>query len=498
MKASNSFEDRSSYLEAEILSPVFIGAGDTWQQNLDWLYDSQSKKVVLLDEEKLFQIIGEKNIERWVAYISSNRKKPLLEFLRGFRPRCEVADLAKETKELLSYDWQPEREIHRLVRSGNGRALLPGSSLKGALRTAYFVHLLSENKELATNSSIIKDRKLKFKDNGLSCRLFWGGGEKPTMNFDLFRLVQLGDLSFEHSGIGVCQVISRNAEGYWDDRKDLSNFYEYLAPGQKAFTRLKVRSELAQAAAGQFRNAEALNARAILQKAHEHSLRSLSKELALAEEKGDSLPRKAAGWLASLRSFKEQALAMGENQALIRVGAGTSFLGTTGGWQADYWSETDMRKLAFQSRHGRNKNDKLPFPRSRKLGPEGVPLGFVKLSLVEQSDYEAGMKRQREKLETKLEANEAAALEREEPQVLAPEFRTKTGKIKAGDLLDAVVKQGKRKPYRATIYLNEGETTEVDLSGVVNPSEGQIIIVEVNNANKKGKVMGVRFLRLKT
>lgn len=131
------------HLPLRILSPVHVGAGNerTWQRALD--FTTSGKKVYVFDQEKLFeQLLGEttaggmNGLDAYLDRISKahrNRIDILLDEL----------DIDFEAIQSLSFDYkyEPENEIRPLIRTGEGIPYLPGSSIKGALRSILFHHM---------------------------------------------------------------------------------------------------------------------------------------------------------------------------------------------------------------------------------------------------------------------------------------------------------------------------------------------------------------------
>lgn len=497
--------DAPQYLKVKLLSPVFIGSGHYLGRDMDWIV--QKGNIRILDSDKLMQLIGPKRMEAFMHYISTGlnqqgRKMPLDEFLGNFG----IRDLDKVThsaiKPFQNFDsnlLKKSKDLHQAIRSGNGAPLLPGSSLKGSLRTAYAVHRMAQIPEEPQSApQNIKNNKGQYADAGLENALFTkpdiAKGKAP--NYDLFRLVQLGDLQFQKSAVGPAPVVSF-LEGKFDYRSDLATtLLEYLEPGQEAYTRLKVQGKLQKTPQGHFPQEETLTAEHLLSIAHRHTRSQLLQEIDFFRENEESLPTELPELMPGLINLDQQSYNFAEGEYLLRVGAGSGFRGTTGGWHEDYWDKSDYKKLAKQSRHGGDKggeNPNLPFPRSRKLGPQGEALGYVKISLVTTEEYQEYLRAQDSSTPQKPEESQSTpAAPKADGPLLKYVAADKT--IGEGDFLHAEVVDPRQKPPLAKVYLQEGETALIPMSGYNNAEKGmtcQVMVVQI--VKRTGEIRMVKF-----
>ncbi|MCB0630729.1 MAG: RAMP superfamily CRISPR-associated protein [Saprospiraceae bacterium] len=130
-------------LQLEVLSPVHVGtAGEKLLiENMDFVY--RDGQVVLFDKKRMLQLLAG-------AYTGNNR--PALKAyqqlmaagklweLEGFLEDCSI-DLEEITAKEHPLRVAPANEIRPLIRTGRGRPIIPGSSIKGAIRSVLFHHL---------------------------------------------------------------------------------------------------------------------------------------------------------------------------------------------------------------------------------------------------------------------------------------------------------------------------------------------------------------------
>lgn len=147
------------------LSPVYIGSGETINKQ-EYLYDRKNNTVYIMDIRKMFSGLNELGyISQYEEFILDDTRTDLMKFFsedirikpehysKWITEKLAVGDESRDEKSTL--------EINTFMKNPYGEAYVPGSSLKGAIRTVligdYF--LKAENK---TNSQEY-ERKIKEK-----------------------------------------------------------------------------------------------------------------------------------------------------------------------------------------------------------------------------------------------------------------------------------------------------------------------------------------------
>lgn len=123
--------------------PVFIGSGDKYLKH-DYIFDKSRKIVAFIDQTKFFQLLIDRNlIDKYESFILGKHSGTTQYFLKNI---CKLD--YKTTQSLISHrvsaaDALDEnhslKEIQAFIRRADGRAYIPGSSLKGCLRTVFLV-----------------------------------------------------------------------------------------------------------------------------------------------------------------------------------------------------------------------------------------------------------------------------------------------------------------------------------------------------------------------
>jgi CRISPR-associated protein Csm5 len=113
----------------EILSPVHIGSGDKWQKDFDYFTDKTGS--FLLDKERFFDSLSDDQINE--ATNSDN----IVRFAEA-----HSINLKQFSKERLSASRIDTNEINEYIKDSFETPYIPGSSIKGAIRTVLANHII--------------------------------------------------------------------------------------------------------------------------------------------------------------------------------------------------------------------------------------------------------------------------------------------------------------------------------------------------------------------
>lgn len=148
-------KDYLEHYEGKIyaLSPIYIGSGEKIKKNA-YIYAPRNHRVVIPDIEKMYTVLWKKGLEReFTNYLmsSGNRGPSLAQWLGSQR----ISE--KEWREWKQYEMdageaflKPEarpKEIDSFCKDAYGMPYVPGSSIKGMLRTALLAAEIENNPE---------------------------------------------------------------------------------------------------------------------------------------------------------------------------------------------------------------------------------------------------------------------------------------------------------------------------------------------------------------
>ncbi|MEM9824848.1 MAG: type III-A CRISPR-associated RAMP protein Csm5 [Bacteroidota bacterium] len=278
----------------------------------------------------------------------------------------------------------------------NREACIPGSSLKGSIRTAILNYLIRERPNFVKREKHLgreRNGKMQYQDARIQANYLApsnGQNHRLDPQKDFLRLLHIGDAHFKTSTeLRKSMVINEYRNG-WDEKKQLSSLFVCIPQGQKTHFSITIPEDLLRHTRAKKHlqvpeNFPALNLSKLLQVVNDHSLLLLKEEIEFWEE--EEHPLVLEGYIDYLQEIQEIAKAGTDGAAVLRVGAGTGWDFMTGGWpkRKDKYKEflledRTWNDLKRSMRRG-NYDPQTPFPKTRKLIQGGVPFGFIKIAL---------------------------------------------------------------------------------------------------------------------
>jgi CRISPR-associated protein Csm5 len=211
----------SSWIEIEPVSPVFIGSGEKIEK-FETIVKEKEKKMYILDFQKLLtnDDFVELFINKRIQDILDRSKKDeaMQEIFQKLN--LELSEVSLGTSQVLFRNNKPVNlQMKRFVRSA-GRYYVPGSSIKGAIRTA----LIKSDQNLVRHF----EDHLKKRNINIEGKIFGQPNQSP------FRLLEISDSDFidkefvKFKLITVRNLLKTKASipmilELWLDNKDESN-----------------------------------------------------------------------------------------------------------------------------------------------------------------------------------------------------------------------------------------------------------------------------------
>lgn len=361
-------------IKIQTLTPTHIGSGREIQGGFEYVYFPQERKVGVLDPEKVLGFIGDENLSQWVSSIEKGES--LLERLPQLKNRTSQ-DLAARSIPCAQATTKPIREQ---IRTGSDVALLPGSSLKGALRTTVW------GETLLDNSALAKERRnlgnvdyrggFRWSDAPLQKKFF---GSDP--NHDIFRLLQVGDAHFDRTEVFQTQIVNLAGKKWKLDKSEgtAEAWVEALPPGETATCDIRFNEMLQKQAARQNtfnHNAPKLQLPALFALVNAFTKRLVGDEVSFWQK--EEMPDSFEDFLDEMKKILATVEACGENECVLRVGWGSGFRSMTGDWHGAM-NDDDYDNLVNSLRS--RKYEGLMFPKTTRFAGAGVPMGFLKLTI---------------------------------------------------------------------------------------------------------------------
>ena len=139
-------------LKLTVVTPFFVGDGIELDKR-SYLYNQSKKTVSMIDPERLFKLIVDSRLTDAYEAFMLGGGKDLYEFLRYNRvPEQAINELilfsvdAENAIVEDKYGKPKPQNIHTFIRDAYGNPYVPGSSVKGALRTIILQKLILDDK----------------------------------------------------------------------------------------------------------------------------------------------------------------------------------------------------------------------------------------------------------------------------------------------------------------------------------------------------------------
>ena len=79
-------------VQIETLTPIHVGSGVELQSSFEYLHFKDENCLVIIDDAKVLDILGEENLPHWLACIE--KKESLLKLLQTRKPNIKADDVA--------------------------------------------------------------------------------------------------------------------------------------------------------------------------------------------------------------------------------------------------------------------------------------------------------------------------------------------------------------------------------------------------------------------
>jgi len=362
------------------LTAVHTGSGRNLQKDTEFI--TGNGRAVVIDDRKVLEIIGKQNIDKWVACI--DRGNSLIDLVRTIKPDVGLDDIALRGMDLYASNISNSRSLKEQMLSGGEIPLIPGSSIKGSIRTAILNELLAQFQKTPFSHEDVFNRREKIDDKAIMKKYF---GDSP--NNDLLRFLTIGDALFDFE-TWACNVLSMNIvkNGIKMEAR-LGQLTECIPAGVETEIRLNINeTQLSLNIAKNYLKNHTffLNSyTSLFDLINSHTAKTIKQEVAFWDD--DKTDGFVSGYLQKLQLIDNEISECQLGECVLRVGHGSGWLGMTGGWAKDEKYIADRKiwdAIEDKSRPNNQRNYlDYPFPKSRRMDDEGELLGFVKLTLLE-------------------------------------------------------------------------------------------------------------------
>lgn len=370
-----------SKIKIETITDVHIGSGVSLSMNNDYCLaiDSDGYHVIgIIDPHKILDLIGVEHIDTWMQGIE--KKRPIIDIVHQYASSVTVENYTTRTIE--QFCDTPTETIKEYIHDGLGRPYIPGSSIKGAIRTAVLANVVST---LLPENIVVKNEKDRIDASIMEKRFF---GSSP--NSDIFRFLHVGDAIFgslKTSAITMVNINERKKQSFWDDSKPQT--IEVLSLGDETTFEMRLKLD-------NYRNCRVsvgelplcmTSLPVLFETINAHTQLLLESEINYwMDLKDEDDTDKVAAYIEECKDILVQTKQCVHNKScILRVGHGSGWRFITGAWS----ERSPMFGIhVVPASRPNNKNYKdYDFPKSRRVSIDSEDdkriglLGFVKLTI---------------------------------------------------------------------------------------------------------------------
>ena len=351
------------------LTSVHVGSGNALYEGQDFVID-KSDYVHVIDVNKMGNLIDPRFVDTWVSMI--NDGQAIGDIMQRFAPGVPLDQYSKYRIENFATNVRPREAMKEVIRDGRGIPYIPGSAIKGAIRTAILATLAAES------ADAIKTYNYKtFEEQS------FGG----SPNASVFRFLQVGDAFLEgNMSVIATRMGCLNIRKSYDDLHDgkINQLMEVVRESESASFEMKLDTSRYLQVKERYQELTNLapcmsTLPALFKTINAHTEKLVKEEIdfwtGIDKDGADQ-------YVDNLKEILSATASCSEGKScVLRIGAGAGWRFTTGAWTEPF--SFFEEKVVTQSRRQANKYLEYPFPKTRRTdGPEDLLLGFVTLNII--------------------------------------------------------------------------------------------------------------------
>ncbi len=370
-----------SEIKIEILSPVHIGSGNLLQNNTDFVTtgDGENNYIRIVDDRKILELIGVEHLNDWLLCIE--RKDNTKALVKMFAPNSKVADYSKRRLLDCSHGVNANDTLKECIHSGLGQPYIPGSSIKGAIRTAVLAALaekISHKEDKIKTGRTDKNGNPFLSASKIEQEMF---GKDP--NSDIFRFIQVGDAYFEKDTEIALRVVNINIR----PQKDLQDnskpqLIEALGIGIESSLQMKIANDYYTWVKANFPTLgnlplEINSLQHLFLLINNHTRQLVEAEL----EYWKNINKTGAeDYVENMEKILlEIESCVKGSECVLRIGHASGWRFITGAWAEKL---ANFEDVVIPASRPKNFNyTQFDFPKSRRIDEDSDVLGFVKLKI---------------------------------------------------------------------------------------------------------------------
>lgn len=363
-------------VKIETLSYIHVGEGLSLQNNCDFIVDGDA--LFIINPEALGRIIGtdKLTIDKWIAAIENKDIKSFLDF---FTHGKDKEDYSSRTIDNFAGNIKPDSTLATCMHDGRGFPYIPGSSIKGAIRTAVTAILMEKELE---NKKFLPFDEAKHKLNKL-----FNNNDRNNPQFDVFRFITVGDAFFESGSEVAIRLVLLNQRGGDNlldkakapqvaeviDTKCFSSFIINI--NKEKYNTVAQRANITQLPE------EISSISSLFKCINNYTKKMIDDEIDYWNDFVNEESKVGAeNYIENMVEIKDIVEQCREGkECVIRLGQGIGWRFITGAWaeKLENFYQDYVPKIRYNYRH----YEAYDFPKSRRIDDESYLLGFVKLTI---------------------------------------------------------------------------------------------------------------------
>lgn len=377
------------------LTQVFIGSGDTLQHDMDFIVrrttDGEGSDVFIIDPDLIGRLIGDDKalFQKWMTSIEKRETKSFFEiYLKSHKP----SEYSK--RRITNYAGDNPLTIKEYIHDGFGRPYIPGSSIKGAIRTAIISYLANKLQNSSKEKIIAhlngRNGQINYTDEKgkrhKTAEDFFLG-DNPNEN--LMRFIVVGDAFYNKSTeIAVTQISLNERERTDLIDKSRSQVVEAIAAEVSSSFTLHIDKGKYDKVFSEHSNVKNIENMRILPEAFStipalfRMINGHTKKLVESEIKywSETEYIGAEDYVQSMEDILDYANGCKDGECVMRIGQGSGWRFMTGAWTEGL---SNFESVVVPASRPRNQDYiQYVFPKTRRIDDLSYPFGFVKLSMI--------------------------------------------------------------------------------------------------------------------
>ncbi|MEG8945788.1 type III-A CRISPR-associated RAMP protein Csm5 [Rosettibacter firmus] len=362
----------------EVLTPVHVGSGVKLAEGIDFIKTDYSVHIV--SQPELMEYLAH-NPDEMNKFIDGNYK---LSALKKIPPGKKYNISIGKTS-----------EINEFEKNGNGKPYIPGSSIKGALRTIILRKRFNQLTPIEQNNLLqrVTSNKKEWASEPIVKKLLG-----DTSNENLMRILEIFDAEFEELELEKILILSlTNNEGtsygwkqLWN-RQNTSNpnqasqiIAETLPIGAKGYSSISLSNFLFNDPTAQsilhFHENALQSFQNLITELNNYSIEKLKKDKEFFEKLTN--PKKLNLVIKEIDNLIHKIKNLSKDEFIMRISWGSGWKGMTG----DYLDETWLNN--FRQKYQLGKKNFPIFPKTRRIVFEDNEpkylTGWVKIKLYDK------------------------------------------------------------------------------------------------------------------